>query len=49
MFKRILFEYDVTTLLVRFHSFYPWHTGRDYQHLETEADKEILKWVTEFK
>jgi len=33
---------------VRFHSFYPWHTGRDYQHLETEADKEILKWVREF-
>merc|ERR1711933_498476 len=27
---------------IRFHPCYPWHTGRDYQHLEAEQDPEIL-------
>lgn len=31
--------------IIRFHSFYPWHSCRDYQHLEAPGDKEILKWV----
>ena len=34
---------------IRFHSCYPWHTGRDYQHLEAGTDTEILDWVKEFK
>ena len=34
---------------IRFHSCYPWHTGRDYQHLEADTDTEILDWVKEFK
>jgi len=33
---------------IRFHSCYPWHTGRDYQHLEADTDTEILDWVKEF-
>ena len=35
--------------MIRFHSFYPWHTGRDYQHLSNEKDEKMLKWVNEFK
>jgi len=27
---------------IRFHSFYPWHTGGDYQHLCNEQDKQTL-------
>ena len=34
---------------VRFHSCYPWHSGKDYHHLMAPGDKEILHWVTEFK
>ena len=34
---------------IRYHSFYPWHTGGDYTYFESPKDKEILKWVHEFK
>jgi len=34
--------------MIRYHSFYPWHTGGDYEHLTTEKDKEMMKWVNEF-
>merc|ERR1712241_1046239 len=34
--------------MIRCHSFYPWHTGGDYEHLTTEKDKEMVKWVNEF-
>ena len=27
--------------IIRFHSFYPWHTGGDYQQFEKESDAEI--------
>lgn len=34
----------------RFHSFYPWHSGGDYEHLVTEKDQtEVKKWVLLFK
>jgi len=33
---------------IRYHSFYPWHTGRDYSYFESEKDKEIMDWVLEF-
>ena len=33
---------------IRYHSFYPWHTGRDYTHFEVESDAVLLKWVNEF-
>lgn len=35
--------------IVRFHSFYPWHTGGDYQQLCDEQDLAMLPWVQEFK
>eukprot|EP00047_Mylnosiga_fluctuans_P001572 m.220963 g.220963 ORF g.220963 m.220963 type:complete len:239 (+) comp10486_c0_seq1:2098-2814(+) len=34
--------------MVRFHSFYPWHTGNDYDYLCTEKDRKMLPWVREF-
>ncbi|KAM6090457.1 inositol oxygenase isoform 1-T1 [Theristicus caerulescens] len=33
--------------MVRFHSFYPWHTHGDYRHLCTEEDLRMLPWVQE--
>jgi len=33
---------------IRFHSFYPWHAGNDYQYLTSNKDQEMLKWVKEF-
>jgi len=34
--------------MIRYHSFYPWHTGGDYKHLTTHKDEEMLQWVKEF-
>jgi len=34
--------------MIRFHSFYPWHTGGDYNHLCDEEDMKLLEWVREF-
>eukprot|EP00657_Telonema_sp_P-1_P012358 TRINITY_DN8868_c0_g1_i2.p1 TRINITY_DN8868_c0_g1~~TRINITY_DN8868_c0_g1_i2.p1 ORF type:complete len:284 (+),score=75.61 TRINITY_DN8868_c0_g1_i2:2-853(+) len=35
--------------MIRFHSFYPWHTGKAYGHLCTETDTtQMLPWVLEF-
>lgn len=35
--------------IIRFHSFYPWHTAGDYKQLEADADEETRKWVNVFK
>lgn len=35
--------------IVRFHSFYPWHTGGDYMHLCNDKDILMLPWIREFK
>lgn len=35
--------------IIRFHSFYPWHTSGDYEHLMSEEDGEMKKWVLRFK
>ena len=35
--------------MIRFHSFYPWHAGNAYEYLTNDKDKEMLKWVKEFK
>uniref|UniRef100_A0A914VXD0 Inositol oxygenase n=1 Tax=Plectus sambesii TaxID=2011161 RepID=A0A914VXD0_9BILA len=32
---------------IRFHSFYPWHTGRDYTFFENETDKKMYPWLME--
>ena len=34
---------------VRFHSCYPWHTGKDYARLMRPQDLQIMDWVLEFK
>ena len=34
--------------IIRYHSFYPWHTGNDYYHFMNEKDKIILKDVLMF-
>nr|XP_033814917.1 inositol oxygenase [Geotrypetes seraphini] len=34
--------------MIRFHSFYPWHTGGDYMHLCNSKDLHMLPWVKEF-
>lgn len=33
----------------RYHSFYPWHTSRDYTHFEAPGDEDIMYWVNTFK
>ena len=33
---------------VRYHSFYPWHTGNSYAELECEKDKTYKEWVKSF-
>lgn len=33
---------------VRYHSFYPWHTGNSYTELECEKDKTYKEWVRSF-
>ncbi|KAK9876115.1 hypothetical protein WA026_011232 [Henosepilachna vigintioctopunctata] len=49
-----MLEHNKTTLpkhalnMIRFHSFYPWHSGGDYSHLMKDDDEETKKWVTAF-
>lgn len=35
--------------MIRFHSFYPWHTHGTYTHLCNDKDLQMLPWVKEFK
>ena len=35
--------------IIRFHSLYPWHVGRAYDHLCNDEDRKMLAWVREFK
>ncbi|XP_044762687.1 inositol oxygenase [Coccinella septempunctata] len=34
--------------IIRYHSFYPWHSSGDYQHLMKEGDEETKKWILSF-
>ncbi|XP_074640162.1 inositol oxygenase-like isoform X2 [Tubulanus polymorphus] len=34
--------------IVRFHSFYPWHSGDAYDYLSTDHDRKMMEWVREF-
>lgn len=34
--------------VIRFHSFYPWHTGGDYNYLCSNKDVSMQKWIREF-
>jgi len=35
--------------IVRYHSFYPWHSGNDYMYLCNEKDIRMLEWVRRFQ
>lgn len=35
--------------MIRYHSFYPWHSSNDYSHLTNENDEETKEWVLKFK
>ena len=35
--------------MIRYHSFYPWHTGKDYHDLADDTDMSMIEWVLEFK
>jgi len=35
--------------MIRYHSFYPWHTHGAYQYLCDDTDKKMLPWVQRFK
>jgi len=39
---------DEAMYMIRFHSFYPWHTGGDYWYLADEKDRDMYYWVREF-
>lgn len=39
---------DEAMYMIRYHSFYPWHTGGDYRHFTNEVDEKMLPWVLEF-
>lgn len=34
--------------IIRFHSFYPWHTSEDYNYLCDDKDMRMLEWIREF-
>ena len=34
--------------LIRFHSFYSWHTDNEYKYFEREEDQELLSLVKDF-
>jgi len=40
---------DEALYIIRYHSFYPWHTGNDYMYLCNDKDLEMLKWVQKFQ
>lgn len=39
---------DEALYIIRFHSFYPWHTSDAYSYLCNNKDMEMKKWVLEF-
>jgi len=39
---------DEALYMLRFHSFYPWHSHGAYTHLTNEEDRAMLEWVKKF-
>jgi len=39
---------DEALYMLRFHSFYPWHSHGAYQHLANDKDRAMLEWVKKF-
>uniref|UniRef100_G3PHJ2 Inositol oxygenase n=1 Tax=Gasterosteus aculeatus aculeatus TaxID=481459 RepID=G3PHJ2_GASAC len=46
--NRCPFSWYTGLYMIRFHSFYPWHTSGDYMHLCNANDLRMLPWVQEF-
>lgn len=52
---RVLTHHKETSLpleglyIIRYHSFYPWHTDNDYLYLCDNQDLEMLPWIRAFK
>ena len=40
---------DEALYMIRYHSFYPWHSGGDYMHLCNDKDMQMLPWIRKFK
>jgi inositol oxygenase len=40
---------EVALHVIRFHSFYPWHTKGAYAHLADQQDREFLPWLKAFQ
>lgn len=40
---------DEACHIIRYHSFYPWHSSGDYAHLAQPQDQHIMDWVNTFK
>lgn len=39
---------DEALYMIRYHSFYPGHREGEYQHLMTDRDRELFRWVKKF-
>ena len=39
---------DEAIYMLRFHSFYAWHSRGAYHYLQNEKDKAMLEWVRKF-
>ena len=35
-------------VMIRYHSFYPWHTGGSYTQFTNEKDEQYRKWILDF-
>ena len=35
-------------VMIRYHSFYPWHTGGSYSQFLNEKDQQYLQWIKDF-
>ncbi|MCL4145048.1 UNVERIFIED_CONTAM: hypothetical protein GTU68_023098 [Idotea baltica] len=35
-------------VMVRYHSFYPWHTGGSYAEITNETDDQYKEWINDF-
>lgn len=35
-------------VMIRYHSFYPWHTGGSYQKFMTDKDEQYMEWIKDF-
>jgi inositol oxygenase len=35
-------------VMIRYHSFYPWHTGGSYSQFETDKDQQYKEWIRDF-